>query len=119
MQTTHLGGERYFKLKAEPHHQILLPFHAEDRVTEGVFGYERGCLMDASSHYYNPVGGDVAQLVEHRTGTSATQVRIPGAARDFSPGVNFQCDSDGVRTAPCVIACIYICMHLKDPLVHV
>ena len=36
-------------------------------------------------------GGDVAQLVERRTGTPLTQVRISGAARDFSPRVNFQC----------------------------
>ena len=36
-------------------------------------------------------GGDVAQLVEHRTVTPLTQVRFPGAARDFSPIVNFQC----------------------------
>ena len=33
--------------------------------------------------------GDVAQLVEHRTGTPLKQVRFPGAAREFSPGVNF------------------------------
>ena len=33
---------------------------------------------------------DVAQLVEHWTGTPLTQVRFPGAARDFSPRVNFQ-----------------------------
>ena len=45
-------------------------------------------------------GGDVAQLVERRTGTPLTQVRISGAARDFSPRVNFQCGlSYGVRTA--------------------
>ena len=34
---------------------------------------------------------DVAQLVEHRTGTLQTQVRFPDAARDFSPGVTFRC----------------------------
>ena len=65
-------------------------------------------------------GGDVAQLVEHRTGTSPTQVRFPGAARDFSPRVNFQCRlSYGVRTPPCAIACNYDCVHVKDPVVHV
>ena len=36
-------------------------------------------------------GGDVALLVEYRTITPLTQVRLPGAARDFSPRVNFQC----------------------------
>ena len=39
----------------------------------------------------DPEGEDVAQLLEHRTVTPLTQVRFPGAARDFSPGVNFQC----------------------------
>ena len=63
--------------------------------------------------------GDVAQLVERRTGTPLTQVRFPGAARDFSPGVNFQrrlCY--GVRTMPCAIACTRMCVHVKDPVVH-
>ena len=45
--------------------------------------------------------GDVAQLVEHRTGTPPTQVRLPGAARDLSPKDNFQCRlSYGVRILP-------------------
>ena len=35
--------------------------------------------------------GDVAQLVEHRTGTPMTQVGFPAAARDWSPRVNFWC----------------------------
>ena len=35
--------------------------------------------------------GDVGQLVEHRTDTPPTKVRFPGAARDFSPRVNFKC----------------------------
>ena len=66
------------------------------------------------------VGGDVAKLVEHRTGTLPTQVRFPGAARDFSPSVNLQCRlSYGVRKAACAIACIYICAHVKDHVVHV
>ena len=65
-------------------------------------------------------GGDVAQFVEHRTGTPLTQVRFPGAARDFSLRVNFQCRlSYGVRTSPSAIACIYICKHVKDPVVPV
>ena len=36
-------------------------------------------------------GGDVAQLVERRTGTPLRQVRFPGAAKDLSRMVNFQC----------------------------
>ena len=64
--------------------------------------------------------GNVAQLVEHQTVTPPTQVRFPGAARDFSPRVNFQCRlSYGVRTSPRAIACICICAHVKDPVVHV
>ena len=60
--------------------------------------------------------GDVAQLVEHRTGTPPTQIRFPGAARDFSSRVNFQCRlAYGVRTPPCAIVCINISSHLKDP----
>ena len=67
-----------------------------------------------------PVGGDVAQLVERRTGTPLRQVRFPGAAREFSARVNFQCRlSYGVRTPPCAIACINICAYVKDPVVHV
>ena len=38
-------------------------------------------------------GGDVAQLVEYRTITPLTQVRFPGAARDFSPRVNFSVET--------------------------
>ena len=65
-------------------------------------------------------GGAVTQLVEHWTGTPPTHVRFSSAARDFSPRINFQCRlSYGVRTPPCAIACIYICAHVKDPVVHV
>ena len=65
-------------------------------------------------------GGDVARLVDRRIGTPLRQVRFPGAARDFSPRVEFQCRlSYGVRTPPCAIACINICAHVKDHVVHV
>ena len=54
------------------------------------------------------LAGDVAQLVQHRTGTP-TQVRFPGAARDFPLRVIFQCRlSYGVRTPPYAIARVYI-----------
>ena len=63
------------------------------------------------------VGGNVAQLVER---APLTQVRFLGAAKDFSPVVQFQCRlSYGVRTTPCAIACIDICAHGKHPAVHV
>ena len=49
-------------------------------------------------------GPAIAQWVERRTempGIILTRVRVPGAARDFSPRVNFQCGlSYGVRTEP-------------------
>ena len=35
--------------------------------------------------------GVIAQLVDHRTVTPLTQVRFPGAARDFLPRVNSLC----------------------------
>ena len=62
-----------------------------------------------------------SSLVEHQTITPLTQVRFPGAARDFLPRVNFHCRlSFGVRTPLCAIACIInICAHVKDPVVHV
>ena len=75
-------------------------------------------LWRASSSW--SVGGNVAQLVEYRTGTPPTQVRIRGASRDFSSRVNFQCRlSHGVRTPTYSIARIYICVHVKDPVVPV
>ena len=48
------------------------------------------------------------------------QVWFPGAVRDFSSRVNFQCRlSYGVRTPPSAITCIYSCALVKDPVVHV
>ena len=65
--------------------------------------------------------GDVVQLVERRIGTPLTRVRFPGAAKNFSPRVDFLCRlSDGDRTPKCAIACINIShAHIKDFVVHV
>ena len=65
-------------------------------------------------------GGNVAQLVEHRTGTLPKPVWFPDAARDFSPRVNFQCRLSYrcPYTPLCAIACFYICVHVIDPVVH-
>ena len=64
--------------------------------------------------------GDVALLVECQTGTPLMQVQFPIAARHFSPRVKFQCRlSYSVCTPPCAIACINICVHVTDPVVHV
>ena len=45
-------------------------------------------------------GGDVAQLTECWTDTPLTQVRFPGAARDFSPESTFSADSPAVSVHP-------------------
>ena len=69
------------------------------------------------------LGGDVAQLLERRTGTPLTHVLYSSAARlllFFFPGVNFQIRlSYGVCVPPCAVACINICAHVRDPVVHV
>ena len=45
---------------------------------------------------------------------------IARCGKGFSPRVNFQCRlSYGVRTTRCAIACINICVRVKDPAVHV
>ena len=54
----------------------------------------------------------IAQLVERSiemSGTILTRVRVPGAARDFSPRVSFQC-----RLCTCPHASTYVCT-LKIP----
>ena len=88
--------------------------HPEADVTDA---FELRTRATSSKHREHPQGGDVAQLVERRTGTPLRQVRFPGAARDFSPRVNFQCRlSYGVRTPPCAIA---YCAHVKAFVAHV
>ena len=63
---------------------------------------------------------DVAQLVEHRIGMLAMQVWFPGAARGFSSRVSCQCRlCYGILTPPCAIACIYIHLLVKDPVVRI
>ena len=54
------------------------------------------------------VTGDVAQFVERQTGTLLRLVGFPGAARDFSPRVNFQCRLSYYVYTPFAIACINI-----------
>ena len=65
-------------------------------------------------------GGDVAQLVQRRTGTPLAQVRFPSAAKDFSPRVAFQYRLFyGVCTPPCATVCINICAHVKNCEINV
>ena len=53
------------------------------------------------THHGAKRGGDVAQLVEHRTDTSPTQVRFPGAAKGiFLPESAFSADSLTVSVHP-------------------
>ena len=68
-------------------------------------------------------GGAVAQLAERWANMPLRQVWFPGAARDFSPWVNFQYTltvsthtHEHTHTS-CATACIKICAHFKIPLV--
>ena len=59
-------------------------------------------------------GGDVAQLVEHRTVTPL--VPFPGAAKDFSPRVDCRCRLSRVSVQPpSAIACFTSVCTLKIP----
>ena len=63
-------------------------------------------------------GQDVAQLVR----PSHRRCRFDSPMRQgiFLPESTFNADSlTCVRTPPCAIACINICAHVKDPVVHV
>ena len=53
--------------------------------------------------------GDVAQLVEDQTGTSLTQVRFPGGARDFSPS---QLSVQTLLWCPYTPMCSHMYLHL-------
>ena len=65
-------------------------------------------------------GWDVAKLANCQSGTPLRQVHFPGAARDISLKVNFQCIlSYDSRTPSCATTCINICAHMKDPVVRV
>ena len=60
----------------------VLPCDRRGKYQESIFFI----FMDAEVSYdmFSLLrGGNVAQLVENRTGSSPTQVRFPGAARDF------------------------------------
>ena len=75
--------------------------------------------MQLHSDFYRSVGR-ASDRHAADAGKLSTQVRFPGAARDFSPRVSFQCRlSYGVRTPPCAIACIYTCAHVKYPVIYV
>ena len=89
-----------------------------ERKTSGNHGCSSG--SSSSSNKKTKWGGDVAQLLECRTGTPLRQVRSRGAERDFSPRVKFQCRLFyGVCTPLCAIACISFCARVKDSVVHV
>ena len=93
--------------------------------TQAHMGFSRGRryhlqLKWTELTHLEPFYTQGAQLVEQLTGSLPTQVRFPGAARNFSPSLNFQCRLyNGVRTPPGEVACIYICAHVKEPVVHV
>ena len=61
-------------------------------------------------------GEDIVQQVERRTGTPLTKVR----QGNFLPKSTFSADSFTVNVKPrCAIVGIKICVHVKDPVVHV
>ena len=53
------------------------------------------------------------------TGMPPMQVRFPGAARDFSPSQLSVQTLLRCPYTPCTVACIYICVHIEDLIVHV
>ena len=57
-------------------------------------------------------GGDVAQVVQHRTGIPLTQVPFPGVVRNVLPQSTFSADSLTCDHTP-------PCAHAKDPVIHV
>ena len=60
--------------------------------------------------------------LEHRTGgTPPVPASIPRHGKGFfsQSQLSVQTLLRRVRTLPCAIACIYICAHVKDPVVHV
>ena len=68
------------------------------------------CLTDEcvrTQYPYLAVGGDVAQLLEHRTGTPLVQVQFPGAARDFFP----QSQLSAQTLSWCPYSPVCSCMH--------
>ena len=66
-------------------------------------------------------GGDVAQLVEHRTGHAADAGLILQCGEGFfsQSQLSVQTLSYGVRIPPCATTSIYGCAHFKDPIVPV
>ena len=69
---------------------------------------------------YN-MNGDGLSWIERRTDTQPTQVRFPGAAQGiFLLESTFSADSLTVSVyPPCAIARTYVCVHVKDPVIHV
>ena len=81
------------------------------------------CIRDSNAHTHtmhtHACGGEI-QLAKLWASTPLRLVQFLGAVRDFSSRVNFQCRiSYGVHTAPCAVACINICAHIKGPVVCV
>ena len=79
-------------------------------------------LLSASGPRSVRFCGDVAQLVMHRIGTLPTPVRFSCAAVFFFFFLQSTSSADSLTVsvhALCSVACIDICAHVKDPVVHV
>ena len=65
-------------------------------------------------------GGDVAQLVRASDRRAADAGSISRCGKGFFSHSQLSVHTHTcVRTPPCAIACIDICAHVKDPVVHV
>ena len=83
-----------------------------------VCGKERGDLLYFAGRHRKWGCGSVGRASDRHAADAGSIPRC--GQRFFSPRVNFQCRlSYGVRTPPCAIACINICAHVNDPVVHI
>ena len=79
------------------------------------------CSKPSTHHYASFMkGGHVAQLLQHQISMLQRQVWLPSVARGiFLPGSIFSADCYVCLYTPCATACNNICVHVKDPVVHV
>ena len=74
------------------------------------------CSKRQRSTIYWECSSPVGTALDRRASDAGS---IPRAAREFSPRVNVQWRlSYGVCTPPCAIACVNICVHVRDPVFH-
>ena len=78
------------------------------------------CFCTEGQRNRRSTGGDVVHLVRASDRHAADAGSIPRCGKEFfSQGQRSVQTLTCVRTPPCAIACINICAHVKDPVVHV